>query len=345
MAELIENFTERKQAILTGTKLAVACTVVFVLYVSLNWPYGYWSVVSVAAVARPGLKHTLGKAITRIVGTILGACLGYCIGLFTQGSPTGIVIFFFIGAFIAGYIAAQDTILTYGGIVFGFTTSIVLASYLLTGNLFDMAVYRSAEVLLGVSVVALLNLSIRSIFQRDEQIKTQLPQQFSYGFQMLFYGENKRRYLKPALQIALAATITFLPWVIWRYPGGFWATISCFLVMEENVHGVQRKSFLRFCSHVVAALLGMLIVLLVQDHIWYLLIPLVISFFMCGYLMVVHKALSTSYNTIAIALAVMLLADPGLMSTFHIIFARFVNVVAGVAVGILVSRYFLARPR
>jgi len=103
--------------------------------------------------------------------------------------------------------------------------------------------------------------------------------------------------------------------------------------MEENQHGTFKKGFFRFFSHLVATILGLICVLalLHLPYTWRL-IPLLITFFACGFLIGSENQYASMGNTLGIAVAIMLLTTPDAHDTLHIIFARFYNVMIGVVV-------------
>ena|SRR3990167_8754669 len=329
-----------KSALLTGVKLSTACALAFILYTAFHWPYGYWSVVSVAAVTRPGLSFTLNKAMMRIVGTVIGAMLGYLIGWIATGNVIVVMCFFFMGIIVSSYVALQKSLMSYCGIIFGLTLTLVLASGLMTNQLFGMAVYRTIEVIVGIACILVVNSLLRLFFPRKEALKAPFIREFRLAWKKLLEFKNNKPLFFTAVRIAVAASLTFLPWVIFRYPGGYWATISCFFIMEESTMRVQEKGWMRFISHVIVAVIGVVIAFIVGNHLWYLLFPILIIYFALGYLMVSHSTFSTSCNTMGIALAIMLLANPGLASTLGVILSRFLNVIGGIGVGILISTYF-----
>ena len=240
----------------------------------------------------------------------------------------------------SSYVALQDTAFAYADVVFGLTLTVVIASSLLAGQLYSVAVYRSLEVIVGILCIALVNLLLRYFFPKKEAPHENLREQLKCGWKELTRRKKNKSLFPIALRITIATALLFLPWLYFRYPGGFWGVISCFFIMEEDIKNVHQKGWWRFLSHVIAAAIGVVIALSIGTHLWLLLIPIVVIYFVLGYLMVVGKALSTSCNTLGIALAVMLLVDPGMHSTLDVITARFINVIAGIGVGIIISHYF-----
>jgi uncharacterized membrane protein YccC len=325
----------QKSAILTGTKMMLAGSMAFFIYLFLPWPYGFWTVVTVAAVTRPGLTNTLGKITTRIIGTLIGCVLAYFILQVNKDNSVIMILLFFPVVVLSSYIALQKTLFNYAGIIIGLTITIILSTSLMSGNLVQTMLYRIIDVLIGIACIAIVNIAIRVVFPKKETVIQNLGAQFRQAFQNLIQWKENKTLIKTSFVVALAASLTFFPWIYWRYPGGYWATISCFLIMEESLKDVQRKSWLRFFSHVITALIGGASAILIGEHTIWLLIPLAISFFIFGYMMVSSKSLSSTGNSMGIALSVMLLASPGVSSSLHIVAARFCNVIGGIAVGLL----------
>ncbi len=325
---------------ITAIKMALAATIAFVLYNLFHFEYGYWSVVTIAAITQAGVSKTLTKSLMRCLGTIVGAIIGYLFAILAQGNTEIVLILFFIFIVFSSYITILPGPVSYAGVITGLTMVIVLSSSLLTGELIGMAVYRSAEVLLGILIMAIINLIIwfwisqnRDTLQSFYHVSINLPNH-------LRKINFSRSQTIAAIKIALACLFTFAIWVYFRQPGGFWATISCLLIMEENIHQTHIKSFMRFWAHVAAALFGGICALLLGHYVWLLLIPLVISYLFCGYLIGKQNQYSSLGNTMGIAITIMLLTSPGTDSTLQIISARFLNVTFGIIVAIVITRYF-----
>jgi uncharacterized membrane protein YccC len=314
----------------------------FLIYLQLPWPNGYWAVVTVGAVVRPGITNTAATLLTRFAGTLIGSTLAYTTLVVTGGNSVATIVIFFAVIFLSSFIALQRTIYNYGGIVIGLTLTIVIAAGLMLGDPLQGMVLRVLDVLIGVCCVALIDLILSPFFPHEKRVAQQLRRQFREGWRLLWAEERNKAFVRNACAIALAASATFFPWLYWRYAGGFWATISCLFVMEESFVGVKKRSLFRLLTHIIAAIFGGVAALIIGDHELLLIIPLLIGFFLCGLSMGLHPVLRTAGNTLAIALAIMLLADPG--SALDVIAARFLNVIGGIVVGVVVS-YFVQNER
>ncbi len=329
-----------KTPIITASKMAIAAALAFFIYNLLHLEFGYWSVITIAAITQAGLSKTLTKSLMRCLGTIVGALIGYLLALVAHGNIEIILILFFIAIVISSYIAIQPGAINYAGVITGLTTVIVLSASLVHGQLFATAVYRSSEVMLGIIIMAILNIALwifvrephESFYDFIDELKN-IPNSLA---NIVFTRTNTIASIK----IALACLFTFAIWIYFRQLNGFWATVSCLLIMEESVGKTQTKSILRFWAHVAAALFGALCALLIGSHFWWLILPLTLSFFVCGFYIGRQDKQASLGNTAGIAIAVMLLASPGTDSSLAIITSRFLNVMFGIGVAILVTRYF-----
>lgn len=320
-------------ALITAFKMSVAGIIGFMLVNHFHLPESVWCLVTIAAVLQAGLDQTLTKALMRVIGTLVGAVIGYWIALFTQADPILIMVLTFCVIFMTSYIAIQPTVYSYAGIVMGMTIAIIVFFGLAHGNVKAVAIDRTLEVLLGVGIVAVINLILFfcvKYFFPQGIVKT--PTSWT-----LPEFKIKKQHVIAASKIASACVLTFLWWGYFKQPQGYWATISCLLIMEENQKVTLRKGLFRFASHFIAALLGFIfaLALLHAPYLWRL-IPLALTFFICGFLIGTKNKYAGMGNTLGIAIAIMLLASPNITETIHVIFVRFYNVMIGIAVAFLV---------
>jgi len=187
-------------ALITAIEMLVAGLFGFLIIDFLDLPESVWCVVTIAAVTQAGRDQTLIKSLMRIIGTIIGAFIGYFIALFAKGEPIIIITLIFATIFISSYIAVQPTIYSYAGIVAGMTITIVVFFSLNNENYFNIAVYRTYEVLLGIAILGTLNLLlyflVKWFFPSSRSkaiISWSLPQ-----------VKIKKQYAIPALKVALS---------------------------------------------------------------------------------------------------------------------------------------------
>lgn len=319
-------------ALITAFKMTVAGLITFLLIYYFRLPLGVWAVVTVAAVTQAGLSQTLSKSLMRIIGTIIGAITGYTIAVFAHGNAMIMMMALLTSIWFSSYIALQPTIYSYAGIVAGMTIAIILFFSIAHQNFSEIAVDRSFEVLLGILVLTFLNLCLFCVVKwlyPKGIIKKIIPWKRP-KFKM------ELRYVVPSTKVALACLFTFLIWFFFKMPMGYWATITCLLIMEENHTGSLKKGLFRFISHFIAALLGFLCMLaLLHFSYEWRLIPLLFAFFICGFLIGTENQYASMGNTMGIAIAIMLLSAPNSHETMKIIFERFYNVVIGIAVAFI----------
>ncbi|OGT32882.1 MAG: hypothetical protein A3C44_04920 [Gammaproteobacteria bacterium RIFCSPHIGHO2_02_FULL_39_13] len=331
-------------ALITATKMMLAGLIVFLLINYFQLPLGVWAVVTIAAVTQTGLTQTLSKSLMRTIGTIIGAVMGYTIAMLANGDVTIMMISLLIVIWFSSYIALQPTIYSYAGIVTGMTIAIVLFFSITHQDFYAVAVDRSFEVLLGVLVIAVLNLFLFYIVKKyypkgmTKKIISWKRPQFTI----------KLQHAVPATKVALACLLTFVIWYFFKLPAGYWATITCLLIMEESHSVTFKKGFFRFVSHLIVALIGFLCVLaLLHFSYEWRLLPLLLTFFLCGFLIGTENQYASMGNTMGIAMAIMLLSDPGSHETIKIIFERFYNVTIGIAVAFVmlnpIEKIFLGR--
>ena len=106
----------------------IAAIAAFFIYHYFGLQQGYWSIISIAAITQAAFSKTLIKGFMRTLGTLIGAFLGYLIAILSHGNLIVILSLFICIIFLSSYVAIQQTIFSYGGIVTGLTTVIVLSS-------------------------------------------------------------------------------------------------------------------------------------------------------------------------------------------------------------------------
>jgi len=327
---------------MTAVKLALAFLAAFVIYYFYPTNTAYWSLVTIAAIAQAGFDNTLSKAVMRFLGTITGAILGYLLALLLHAHILWLSAVFFMGVFLSSVVAMQRSNIAYAGVVAGVTMVIVLSSSLLYGQLVENALFRSLEVTIGIVVLLTVNLILILIFRPESHNRKYFTGGFKKAIPDLISFEINKSIVRNACKIALACTFTFGAWRWWQQPEGFWATVTCLLIMEESAHGTKVKASIRIVAHVITAGIGVAWAVLLGNYFWTLLIPLLIGGYYCGYLIGNKDKYSSLGTTMGIALVIMLLVDPGSLSTLHVVFWRFTNVMFGIIIGVLITQYFFS---
>jgi len=330
----------QRAAFVSGIKMMLACALAYLVSIYLYQSFSFWIVVTVAAVFRPELTNMFGKIITRIFGTLLGGVFAYFILLIARDNYVVLIALFFIVIFLSSYIALQKTIISYGGVVVGLTLPIVISASFDTQTIEQAVKYRVVEMLAGIVCVTIATYVLRLILREKEKVTQPLFSQFKEAWYELMNVKRVASLTVAALTTAVVTSVVYYTWLRWQYPEGFWAAISCLFIMEESVSSANNKSWLRFLSHLVASLIGVVSILIFYRHEQWLFLPLFLGFFGFGYLMVKSKFLSHSGNTMAIALAVMLLARVSSEAAhLDMVIVRFLNVIGGIAIGLLTMHF------
>ncbi len=136
---------------------------ILALYVAflLDLSQPSWSIVTVYIVAQPLSGMLLSKALSRILGTFIGAVMSVFIVAAFSGVPE---IFIFIIALWIGiclYVSVylRDIPASYGAMLSGYTAAIIGFQVALAPNtVFDTAVARCLEIVLGISCATVANL-------------------------------------------------------------------------------------------------------------------------------------------------------------------------------------------
>ncbi|MCF6775820.1 FUSC family protein [Thiotrichales bacterium 19X7-9] len=326
-----------KQSILTSLKFIIAAAIVYVLIQLFQWENGYWAMISIAAIIRPNTHHIYTKAIMRIIGTLIGGLLAYILLIIAQESIIVLTVGLFIISLFAGFIILQKNSFNYAGIIIGLSAIIIIASAYQTHNYFDVVISRCAFVLLGITVLFLVNLFIKLFDSNTESIP--LRNEFLSNIKQLVNQPNIRLNLLTSILLALSVIITFFPWLIFQYHGGFWAAITCYFIIEETAFGVYKKAKLRFLAHIGAALIALLAVMITLYIPYFSILILLIGYIICAFIIVNAKSLSHTGNTMAIAMTIMILASLHDVDINNII-ARFFNVVLGIIIGLIICHIF-----
>lgn len=312
-----------KEAILSGTIMSLSAILAFSLYYYFQWSEGYWAVISIAAVTQSRVNNTILKIFLRIVGTIIGAFSAY---YFVLLLPAALLIpAFFVCLFLAVLFTLAATQYRYVMIITGLTFTLVIAAAI-TNNIEDMALIRTYEVIVGCVICSLVSLTFRYFYP---EIKGEaIPHSFQFDFHRGIFTE--------ALLMSAACALTFLTWRWFNYPLGFWATISCLFVLEENAGKTIKNAWKRIYAHFLVVLFAGIVAFFISAENPFVIIPLAIGLFACGYCLGLKSRLAAMGNTMAIALSVVLLIDVPGLSQDTIVLARFFNVIYGVSVAFLI---------
>jgi multidrug resistance protein MdtO len=201
---------EHVQYALKTTGAAVFC---YCLYSLLNWPGIHTCFLTCYIVAQSTAAESVEKLMLRIVGCLLGAAAGitaivYLVPFLT--SIGGLLIAVFVGAWVAGYVAAGSPRISYAGfqIAFAFFLCLIQGA----GPQFDLEIARDRiiGILIGnmVAYVAIVHIWPISICRRIDPALVHVLKRL----RELFLGKDVRdqQLIATELNSTLAAVNTDL---------------------------------------------------------------------------------------------------------------------------------------
>lgn len=316
-----------KDALFPACVMAVSGCIAFVIYYYFKWPDGYWAVVSIAAVTQRSAYATFEKTVLRLLGTFLGAFVAYYSVVFLPISY--LVTTFLLGLFVCLLLSLSVNKYRYLMIVTGISYTLVMSSGL-RGEVESMAIVRTYEVVFGCVLCILVSYGCHFLLSLP---KIKAP---SLVFQLKF---NKTAWFQ-AMILTIACGITFLTWQWLDYPLGFWGTISCLFVIEENIGRSLQNGFNRVLAHIWALGFTAMIAFYIPSTTPWVLVPLTVGLFLSGYTFgVQNESIRGIGNTLGIAIVCMLLTTSPGMTQEDIVLWRFINIIYGVSVG-FTTMYF-----
>ena len=133
-------------------KAFLAAVLAFYIALLISLPNPYWSFATVYIVSHPLTGATRSKAVYRAVGTVIGAAMALAIVPAFASSPMMLVLAVGLWSAVALYLALLDnTPSTYIFLLASYTTPMIaVPSILAPAGVFDLAVARSEEILLGI---------------------------------------------------------------------------------------------------------------------------------------------------------------------------------------------------
>jgi len=322
--------------------MALAALACFWLYHLGHFSEGFWSVVTVSAIARPTVMASCNKAMLRILGTLVGALVGFITAQLIGLQPLWLFLVFLVFTLGTTYVALQTKPWNYASIVAGFTAAIVIASTVL-GDVHAVAIYRTLEVILGIGMMTLVSWCItRWVHSEDTWFDSDAMHEYYQRLMSLHYSRATLIY---ALLIAASSALSFLAWMWLRYPNGIWVTITILLIMEESLDASYHKAWLRFLGQTLAAVYGLLCVFLCAGDPWALSLALMLGFFISGCVIGSRTPVADMGNHMGSAIAIMLLAG-GAGEQWQVVASRFFNVAGGIVIATLLMsvmhRYTIA---
>ncbi|WP_133128419.1 FUSC family protein [Legionella nagasakiensis] len=321
--KIIRIFFEKYDGLFPATVLTLSAIICFCCYRYFKWSEGYWAVITVAAVTQDKVHNTIIKVILRSSGTIIGAGIGY---LFVIALPK-ILFFpiFFLGMFLAVLLTLAATKYRYMMIIAGLTFSLVAAAGI-TDHVVEIAIERTYEVIFGCLVCFIVSLLLQRLAPHMKGEKQAMSLSFIFHHGMII----------EAVLMSAACALTFFTWQWFKYPLGFWATITCLFVLEENLGHTIKNAWKRIKAHIVITAFASIVALFITAENNLILLPLAIGLFICGYYLGQNTWLSPMANTMGVALSVVLLVEVPNLTQFEVVLARFLNVMYGSSVAFII---------
>ena len=151
----MENITKLKEAIKTGLAFAL----VFGIAMQLGWMNPYWAGWSVAVIALPTTGASIRKGTLRVLGTIPG-CLAALVIQALAPQERWIFMLLTCGwMFFTSYMMVSRQKDSYFWVMAGYVCLVILLSDLdSSANMFESAVFRTVETVMGVVVYTLISL-------------------------------------------------------------------------------------------------------------------------------------------------------------------------------------------
>lgn len=314
-------------ALRSGLCVATAALLTFIFYQHFDLQFGYWGVVSVAAVMQRDFHSSLIKARSRLIGTAFGVMLAVMVMPILSRWPQSLLVLFFLGLFPASLLIFAKTTWSYIGVVTGITfIFIVSVAHTDPGLWLEVSVFRTVDIYLGAALTCICYWIF--LWHRTQPSVQPDPVVTAITWRP-----------KAAFLMAAATALSLSPWLLWHYEGGVWAPIACLFIVEENFDKTMKKSWLRLFAHVVAIAIAAILLFLCGST-WGTGLALVAAMFFFGYW--IEKPLwgfeSGLANTMAIAFCVILLNQQGESGIVYNSMARMFNTMLGVACGMVVVK-------
>jgi p-hydroxybenzoic acid efflux pump subunit AaeB len=146
---------------------ALASVLALVLVLVYRLPHGYWALVTIVVLTQPNVGASISKGALRLVGTLAGAAFGVVLLQLVQ-EPLPFLVLLSVGLVVTSYLGA-GRVAPYAFAIFGITAIIVAMSGFLDPTLgVSIAVYRSAEVAIGIIVALLVTMVVWPIRATEE---------------------------------------------------------------------------------------------------------------------------------------------------------------------------------
>jgi uncharacterized membrane protein YccC len=260
LAEL-RGMTMRGPRAILAIAAALAVGVAIVLALALRLQDVYWAGISAFVCMQTSQPASLQKGLHRILGTVLGAVAALiCFPPIAFDHVATMLLLFCAGSLaIAGSLVSRHS---YAWLLGGITAiMVVLGALDDPGRALNIAVYRSAEIILGTSVALVIS---KSFLPAGPAIASTAP-----GWGSLF--DARDAVLNHAFKAGLAVALVPPVWRIFALPNLSQMAISIGAVMavpaltashEENRRAVIDRSVQRLAGCLAGGSLGLLVLTL-----------------------------------------------------------------------------------
>jgi len=147
---------------LFSAKAFAAATLALYVALAVDLPRPYWAMTAVYVVANPMSGATVSKALDRTLGTVIGAAGAVALTMLFIGAPEllTLAIAIWSGTFL--YAALHDrTPRNYAFMLAGYTLPLlVLPNVNAPETIFDVAVARSEEIIIGILAAAIIGTTV-----------------------------------------------------------------------------------------------------------------------------------------------------------------------------------------
>ncbi|CAM2154294.1 putative Integral membrane bound transporter domain-containing protein [Pararobbsia alpina] len=239
----------------------IACSVWIADLSGLDGPY--WAGITAMVVALPDRRSMLLKCGHRLAGTYVGAAIGLALVKLVGGSLVLFCAATFVVVFV-GLWMTQVASWPYAWRIGSITSAMVLTGGAVAPeHAHVIAVFRPAEVTIGVVTMALFQLAAVSVLGAPTVAAAAAPAASagSAASGSPATITNIERF-RNACSPAFAACVTFLLCRVFELPGGAQSVISvCALALTGPLEKVERKAAQRLLGAALGAVAGLAVAL------------------------------------------------------------------------------------
>ncbi len=299
----------------------------------------FFSYISVAAIIQLDMSASFTKSINRALGTLIGGVLTYTLLSFAAHSTYLVIISSVAVSFLAAYIIFQAPALRYTGIMIGITLVNILSLYDVTPSAAETTMYRCLFVFIGISALMITDIMFSILFDKKMVNAEDFKKMGVSSLKQLVTPHASRIFA--ASQMCLATSIALIPWLIFKYPDGYWVAVSCFFVMEDSCSVSKIKAKFRFLAHIGSSLMGWLIVF-AGSYYPETRLPLVfLGVCIISGIMIKNREKTAIGNTMGIALMIMALGG-GYETIVHRLGYTTIGIILGLFVSTVCSKRWLS---